>query len=146
MAINFPNNPTLGQIYSFGEKIYKWNGKKWITGPIENNSLISSEFTDYNLISVSSDSISLDTRIYNFFECDLDNTYSNYNITINSTIGTDNFIFKLNIASGSTFSISWPIGVTWAEKNPPTITENTAIIIEFYKFDGTLIADTIYNG
>ena len=29
MAINFPNNPTVGQIYSFGGYSWQWNGSYW---------------------------------------------------------------------------------------------------------------------
>ena len=29
MAINFPNNPTVGQIYSFGGYNWQWNGSYW---------------------------------------------------------------------------------------------------------------------
>jgi hypothetical protein len=29
MAINFPNNPTVGQIYSFGGYSWQWNGTYW---------------------------------------------------------------------------------------------------------------------
>lgn len=28
--INFPNSPTLGQIYSFNNISWQWNGSSWI--------------------------------------------------------------------------------------------------------------------
>lgn len=29
MAIDFPNSPTLGQSYSYGERSWVWNGSRW---------------------------------------------------------------------------------------------------------------------
>lgn len=103
MAINFPNNPTLGQIYSFGEKIYKWNGKKWITGPIENNSLISSEFTDYKRYELTDNDIpkiSVNTNLYNFVEYDIGKKYNLWDFPEDLS-GNSWLIFPLNILYGT---------------------------------------------
>jgi hypothetical protein len=40
MAINFPNNPTNGQIYSEGNKSWQWLGNRWGTYNIQNPFLI----------------------------------------------------------------------------------------------------------
>jgi len=29
MSLNFPSSPTVGQVYSYGDKSWVWNGKGW---------------------------------------------------------------------------------------------------------------------
>lgn len=30
MAVNFPDSPTLNQIFASSSKVYRWDGTKWI--------------------------------------------------------------------------------------------------------------------
>ena len=30
MAVDFPNSPTLNQVYANVSKVYKWDGAKWV--------------------------------------------------------------------------------------------------------------------
>lgn len=31
MAIDFPNSPTTNQIFTVGNKMWRWNGEKWVS-------------------------------------------------------------------------------------------------------------------
>ena len=33
MAINFPSNPTVGQVYSYSSRAWQWNGQGWQAYP-----------------------------------------------------------------------------------------------------------------
>jgi len=58
MALDFPDSPTLGQVYNAANKSWTWDGTKWII--TQYNNAIDSDVTDYidsQVDSVRSDSI-----------------------------------------------------------------------------------------
>ena len=69
MTLTFPNSPALNETIIYNDKIYKYDGKKWVSGFLNNNS-ISTEYIDYNRVTPTPD-INLDLRKYNFFELNL---------------------------------------------------------------------------
>lgn len=72
MSLTFPDTPSLNETFIYNDKIYTWNGTKWITGPI-GNKLISGEYR--NVLSENSETfIELDTVRYNFFDITTNNT------------------------------------------------------------------------
>lgn len=75
MPLIFPNTPTLNQRFSYNDKVYTWNGTKWVTGPI-GNKLISGEYR--NVYYQSSETfIELDALRYNFFDITTSNVSAN---------------------------------------------------------------------
>lgn len=69
MTLTFPNSPALNDTYIYKDKTYKYDGKKWVSGFTNNNS-ISTEYIDYNNLTPTP-AIDLDLRKYNFFELNL---------------------------------------------------------------------------
>ena len=45
MALDFPNSPTLGQVYTAANKSWTWDGYKWIITQYDN--AIDNDVTDY---------------------------------------------------------------------------------------------------
>jgi hypothetical protein len=45
VALNFPDSPTLGQIYTFANKSWTYDGQKWIVSQYDN--AISQDVIDY---------------------------------------------------------------------------------------------------
>lgn len=45
MAMNFPDSPTPGQVFTFANRTWVWNGSTWI-----NNASFPDEFTDLMLM------------------------------------------------------------------------------------------------
>lgn len=133
MTINFPQSPSLNEIYSYRDKIYKWNGKKWITGPVENNSLISSEFTDYfkfNLTDSSTSNLIADTNLYNFFEYDIGKDFNLWNDPTDLTKST--WIVATTILNGSIAHNNEvdPFGETTADVITEDTSTNTRYILK----------------
>ena len=72
MSLTFPDTPSLNERFIYNDKVYTWNGTKWVTGPI-GNKLISGEYR--NVLSENSETfIELDTVRYNFFDITTNNT------------------------------------------------------------------------
>ena len=69
MTLTFPNSPAVNDTFIYKDKVYKYDGKKWVSGFL-NNSAISTEYIDYNNITPTPE-INLDLRKYNFFELNL---------------------------------------------------------------------------
>lgn len=69
MTLTFPNSPAVNDTFIYKDKVYKYDGKKWGSGFL-NNSAISTEYIDYNNITPTPE-IDLDLRKYNFFELNL---------------------------------------------------------------------------
>lgn len=44
-AIDFPNSPSLGQVFTAANKSWTWDGAKWIV--TQYNNAIDSDVTDY---------------------------------------------------------------------------------------------------
>lgn len=45
MALNFPDSPTVGQIYTFANKSWTYDGQKWIVSQYDN--AISQDVLNY---------------------------------------------------------------------------------------------------
>lgn len=41
MALNFPDTPAVGQIFSSGSMAWRWDGAKWVTSSVQPSSPIS---------------------------------------------------------------------------------------------------------
>ncbi len=66
MSLTFPDTPSLNERFIYNDKIYTWNGTKWVTGPI-GNKLISGEYR--NIFYENQETfVTLDTQRYNFFD------------------------------------------------------------------------------
>lgn len=47
MAIDFPNSPTLNQVYTVNSRVYAWDGSAWtLNGSIASNVIASNDITD----------------------------------------------------------------------------------------------------
>jgi hypothetical protein len=53
MAIVFPSNPTLNQIFSQGSRSWKWNGTAWEVAPSNSLSLINLESQNINVVDLT---------------------------------------------------------------------------------------------
>jgi hypothetical protein len=90
MSINFPNSPTTGQLYTFGETTWQWSGEYWNvysaqTGYITSVSSAGNGFPVIN--SLTSNSLSL-------------KSFSGTNMTIIDSGGQLNFYVPLNGGGG----------------------------------------------
>ena len=48
MAIDFPNSPITNQLYTVGDKTWKFDGEKWIT--IENSANAANQLYDITVL------------------------------------------------------------------------------------------------
>lgn len=49
MAISFPSSPTTGDLYTYNNKTWQWNGEGWITFPTQNDGAIAYAAADVDI-------------------------------------------------------------------------------------------------
>lgn len=106
MPINFPTSPALNEIYSFGEKSWKFNGNAWIT-VTGNTNYISSDIVTEGITNL----YYTDNRVRSAISASLtsDFIYSNVNVESNITIASNTSALRVsptNVNSGVFLTIS----------------------------------------
>lgn len=106
MPINFPTSPALNEIYSFGEKSWKFNGNAWIT-VTGNTNYISSDIVTEGITNL----YYTDNRVRSAISASLtsDFIFSNVNVIANVTIASNLNAMRVsptNVNSGVFLTIS----------------------------------------
>lgn len=132
MSSPFPdtsgNNVAVGSTHVYGNKVYKWNGSKWVGHSKFNNNIIG-EYRDYISYTANTDAITVDVSKSNFVEIDVN---QNSSILFADRVLEQNLVVKINNSSG--YTINWPSGISWSTGTAPTISTNT--LIELNKYNG----------
>lgn len=140
MTLTFPNSPALNETIIYKDKVYKYDGKKWVSGFLKNNA-ISTEYVDYKKVTPTPE-INLDLRKYNFFELNLGTSPNLFSYPEDFTKNPPWFISGLNgtITGGQT------VLTPNYTKNANKITEDTTasatrIILSY----GDFVKDKTYT-
>jgi hypothetical protein len=121
MALNFPLNPALDQVYSSAGKTWRWSGTAWLA----NTDVFSS-----NVVAVSA--LDIDCATGNYFTKSIvsNSTFTFSNVT---PAVSYSFILELTHTSGT---VTWPASVTWPEGTTPTLTTGKTHLFIFVTDDG----------
>jgi hypothetical protein len=75
MAINFPNNPSLGQAFTAANITYQWDGEKWVassfTKQITNATFQAYNEQTYTVPSINTSTYNIDLSLANIFDLTL---------------------------------------------------------------------------
>ena len=101
MAINFPNNPTVGQIYSFGGYSWQWNGTYW------------ESYSPESFLSTTGGTVSGDTVFLSGLTATTISASTYDNLPFSGTVnggGTTNYIPKFTSSTGIGNSLLQDLG------------------------------------
>lgn len=149
-ALDFPNSPTLNEIYSANGKTFQFNGVSWVnitsqllTYPganvdFQDNVLIAPILKDYGLWHNPLGNLTANATINlvsgNYVSANvgaaLTFTFSNPTPTANACG------FILELSNGGAFTVTWPAAVKWPSATAPTLTVSGVDILTFITDDG----------
>lgn len=122
MATNFPSSPTTNQIYSDGDRTWKYNGAAW--------QLVASNV--YKGVVTTVSALDIDCGAGNYFTKTI-NGNSTFTVSNVPTSGAYAFTLELTHTSGT---ITWFSGVQWPNQNAPVLTTGRTHLFMFVTDDG----------
>lgn len=132
MSLNFPDSPSLNQIYQQDGMSYEWTGSKWRRIDTSENSIVV-EYSD--IVEQTANTVSIEPDKYNYFKIDVDD---NATITIPSASPYSNFVVELALASANN-SVSWSNNIEWTGGSAPSYNYGytAKVLLDFITYDGT---------
>ena len=145
MALNFPPSPTIGDIYTYNEYSWKWNGDYWESystgfdylplsgGTVSGNTVFTSGLTATTISATTYQNLPLDIRVTGA-------TYSNNTFTYtNNTGGT----FNVNFSTVTGLTVN---GTLRATTVTATTVSATTIFATTYQNLPSINLDSIFGG
>ena len=132
MSFNFPDSPSLNQIYQQDGMSYEWTGSKWRRTDTSENSIVV-EYSD--IAEQTASTVSIEPDKYNYFKIDVDD---NATITIPSASPYSSFVVELALASANN-SVSWSNNIEWTGGSAPSYNYGytAKVLLDFTTYDGT---------
>jgi hypothetical protein len=132
MSFNFPDSPSLNQIYQQDGMSYEWTGSKWRRTDTSENSIVV-EYSD--IVEQTANTVSIEPDKYNYFKIDVDD---NATITIPSASPYSSFVVELALGT-TAYTVSWSNNVEWAGGSAPSYNYGYAakVLLDFTTYDGT---------
>lgn len=132
MSLNFPDSPSLNQIYQQDGMSYEWTGSKWRRIDTSENSIVV-EYSD--IVEQTASTVSIEPDKYSYFKIDVDD---NTTITIPSASPYSNFVVELALGT-TAYTVSWSNNVEWAGGSAPSYNYGYAakVLLDFTTYDGT---------
>lgn len=135
MVINFPNDPSLNQVYQVGSVFYKWTGVKWKRTNVFESFLVS-EYSD--IAEIPAGNILIEPEKYNYYKINFD---ADCDITLPNASLYTSIVLELNreysIEDVISPTITWSNNIQWQNNTAPTLTEySTNLLINFITYNG----------
>ena len=130
MSVDFPDTPTIGQIYTFGSNEWEWSGVKWVSVSPTTLKLVNYQET---VGTVTSGTIDLSTG--NVFS---DAPAANVTYVLSNPPATGTaYGFTLKVTPSTTITVTWPAAVDWAGGTAPDAPANGETdVFVFFTIDG----------
>lgn len=130
MSVDFPDTPTIGQIYTFGSNEWEWSGVKWVSVSPTTLKLVNYQETVGTITSAT-----VDLSTGNVFS-DAPGTAQTYIFSNPPTTGTA-YGFTLKVTPSATITITWPASVDWAAGTAPDApASGETDVFVFFTIDG----------
>lgn len=132
MSLNFPDSPSLDQIYQQDGISYEWTGSKWRRIDTSENSIVV-EYSD--IVEQTASTVSIEPDKYSYFKIDVDD---NTTITIPTASPYSNFVVELALGT-TAYTVSWSNNVEWAGGSAPSYNYGytAKVLLDFTTYDGT---------
>jgi hypothetical protein len=127
MALNFPSNPSLNDLYNYNGTQYIYDGSRW------NLNRNEYKYAGDTLVNITG-TITIDLSKGNIFKVQKLNS-SVQIVFSNPSAEAHNFYLKIGVESGSV-TITWPNSVLWENSTPSSPAAGTDSIFEFTTSDG----------
>ena len=130
MSVDFPDTPTIGQIYTFGSNEWEWSGVKWVSVSPTTLKLVNYQET---VGTITGSTVNLATG--NVFSHTV-SANTAYAFSNSPTTGTA-YGFTLKVTVSGIRTITWPPSVDWPGGTAPTAPASgeTAVYV-FYTQSG----------
>jgi len=130
MSVDFPDTPTIGQIYTFGSNEWEWSGVKWVSVSPTTLKLVNYQETVGTITSAT-----VDLSTGNVFS-DAPGTAQTYIFSNPPTTGTA-YGFTLKVTPSATITITWTAAVDWAGGTAPDApASGETDVFVFFTIDG----------
>ncbi len=130
MSVDFPDTPTIGQIYTFGSNEWEWSGVKWVSVSPTTLKLVNYQETVGTITSAT-----VDLSTGNVFS-DAPGTAQTYIFSNPPTTGTA-YGFTLKVTPSATITITWTAAVDWAAGTAPDApASGETDVFVFFTIDG----------
>ena len=130
MSVDFPDTPTIGQIYTFGSNEWEWSGVKWVSVSPTTLKLVNYQET---VGTITGSTVNLATG--NVFSHTV-GANTTYVFSNPPTTGTA-YGFTLKVTASGTRTITWPASVDWAAGTAPDApASGETDVFVFFTIDG----------